>query len=237
MPVVTKSMEEDFPITDWKDLFAYYKKSPHFSCGSIFKIIFLLYEIWLELAETSEPHKKRMDEINRLILDHTRPDDPEEASVDSEDEDSVGVIQAGQVVGTGKDQFIMAKTYSMGEVMVECWKFMKELTISIEIWDNRKSGGHEKKLKNIMFIKRPPLYMLPEDVKNTYREECDISDTKKKISDMMLNYEYFSQTMLDELTLFQRRPMLNILVSRDTFYNLRFFFFTVGLIENGIILA
>lgn len=237
MPVITKSMEDDFAVTDWKQLFAYYKKSPRFSDGPIFEIIFLLYEIWLVLAETSETHKRRMDEIKRFIEDGDCKDEDAEASVDSEDEALSEGQQAGQVVGTGKYQFIMAKTYSITDVMVECWKFMQELTMSIEIWDTRKPGGPEKKLKNILFIKRPPLYMLPEDVKNTYREECDISDTKKKISDMMLNYEYFSRTMLNELLLYQRRPMLNILVSRETFFHLRYFFFTVGLIQNIIICA
>lgn len=81
------------------------------------------------------------------------------------------------------------------------YKFFKQIETEIEILV-------EGKPKKVVFSLDPSCMFFPYSEKQKYMKKCDISDSKKKMSDLMLNYDIFKLIMENEIKFYRQNYLI-----------------------------
>ena len=178
---ITEKLEYCFKIEDWKYLKNFYVHSEKFSEDIIFKAVFAMISIWKTQARSSKTHRNRLEEVESLSKKfHTK-------KKIGDDGDDGGVKNQ-----KGKRRPGILSTFY--------WLF--KVTKCIEVISN---GEHVM----IFFPMRPPCYFLPAKKKLDYREECSISDSSRKMMDLMKYFNVFDCIMEKELESYRKFPLLS----------------------------
>ena len=86
------------------------------------------------------------------------------------------------------------------------------------------------------FPMRPPCYMLSKRLRSEYREKCDITDSAKKMTDILHSFKVFSLAMDIDLEYFRNNNFIYHFTSREAFDVAEIVLWLQGLIIN-ILLA
>jgi hypothetical protein len=218
---ITEEMETMIVIEDWKDLFDMYMKRPDFSDSRQFHYIFNVMILWRTLAVFSRSHQSRIEdakyEADELFKEKNLFD--------------IG-LNLGKLKLKSKEQEEEEKKKAKPSEFVSIFYFVSNKIMSeIEVVD-----PNSKPLK-IYFPKAPPCYMLSEEAKNNYREECQITDSNTKMLDLMRNYKLFEILMDYDLRTWRVIGFGFKFLSADAFKGYTFFCWLVGLILNFIVAA
>jgi hypothetical protein len=87
----------------------------------------------------------------------------------------------------------------------------------------------------IYFPKAPPCYMLSDEAKRSYREECAITDSNTKMLDLMRNYKLFEILMTFDLRTWRSIGFGFKFLSADAFNRYTYFCWFLGLILNFVL--
>ena len=169
---ITEKLEHSFKIEDWRQLKNHYIHSDRFSNDIIFKAVFAMISIWKVQARSSKTHRSRLEEVQFLAKKFHR-----KKKIGDDGGDDIGIKDE-----KGKRRPGILSTFY--------WLF--KVTKCVEVISN---GEHVK----VYFPLRPPCYFLPEKKKLDYREECSISDSSRKMMDLMKYFNVFDSIMEKEL--------------------------------------
>ena len=208
-PVITADAEQMVEIEDWEDLYDLYMKQPELSDSQQFHFIFKLMILWQTLTKHSRTHKIRLE-------------DSRKEAVELFEKESTFSLDPTLLL---KDKKAVSE-FSCVFYFISC-KIMTE----IEIVDTEKTPVL------IYFPRAPPTFMLSDEAKTSYREECDITDSNTKMLNLMRNYNLFKILMLSDLKTWRYMRFTFKALSADAFNRYTFFCWLLGFIINVITLA
>jgi hypothetical protein len=104
--------------------------------------------------------------------------------------------------------------------------FIDKIMVNIEV--NDSSENHLQ----VYFPRRPECFMLADQDKKSYKEECDISDANTKMLHLMRNFNMFSIQMEGNLKSYRMSPILYRILSKDAFAYYNIIAWVMGLIIN-----
>jgi hypothetical protein len=219
---ITEEMETMIEIEDWKDLFDMYMKRPDFSDSQQFHYIFNVMILWRTLSVFSRSHQSRIEDVkyeaDELFKEKNLFD--------------LSNLNLGKLKLKNKEQEEEEKKKAKPSEFVSIFYFISNKIMSeIEVVD-----PNSKPLK-VYFPKAPPCYMLSEEAKNNYREDCQITDSNTKMLDLMRNYRLFEILMNYDLRTWRAIGFGFKFLSADAFKGYTFFCWLVGLILNFVVAA
>ena len=209
---ITEDMETMIEIEDWEDLFDIYMTQPDFSESKQFHYIFKVMILWRTLAVFSRSHESRLEDAKYETEEYFKNKNIfiTNLKIDTEDDKKK----------TQKSEFPSIFYFVSNKIMTE-----------IEVVD-----PSSKPLK-IYFPKAPPCYMLSEEAKNTYREECQITDSNTKMLNLMRNYRLFEILMTYDLSTWRTIGFGFKFLSADAFKAYTFVCWLIGLLLNFVLAA
>jgi hypothetical protein len=214
--IITEDMEGMVSITDWEDLYDLYMKRPEFSESQLFLFIFKIMILWQTLSLKSKSHKSRLDD----------------AKYESDEYfGETGLFGLDDKKDTSKSKGKKNDNNDPSEFACIFYFISEKVKTEIEIVD--PTG---KPIK-IYFPKAPPCYMLSEENKNAYREECRIDDSNTKMLDLMRNFKMFEIMMTSDLKTWRKIGFLFKFLSADAFQRYTFGCWVIGVILNIVIAA
>jgi hypothetical protein len=208
---ITEEMESMVEIEDWEELHSLYMNRPDFADSKQFRYIFMLMILWRALAKYSKSHESRLDEAKY---------ETEEMFKERE----------GNLFGimTDDDKNKKAKPAEFASIF---YFVSNMIMVEIEVVD--PTGSPLK----VYFPKAPPCYMLSDEAKRSYREECAITDSNTKMLDLMRNYRLFEILMTYELKTWRSVGFGFKFLSADAFNRYTYFCWFLGLILNIVLAA
>ena len=80
----------------------------------------------------------------------------------------------------------------------------------------------------VYYPRRPECFLLSEEDKKNYREECNIADSNTKMLALMRNFKLFSIQMEGNIRTYRTQRLIYFLGSKDAFavYNIFCWFFS-----------
>jgi hypothetical protein len=144
--------------------------------------------LWIELSKNSRTHANRLKEIRAFSKEFYHPKEIPDADKDP-----------------GKKK----KKAKPGILATFYWLFYIKKDVEV-------MNSAEEHLK-AHFPMRPPCFMLSKRMRNDYRDNCDITDAAKKMTDLMKSFKVFSLSMNIDLSFFRSGSMLYHITSREAF--------------------
>ena len=141
-----------------------YLNSASFSDSVNFKIVFNILILWIELSKNSRSHANRLKEIKAFAKEFYHPKDVPDSDKDP---------------GTKKK-----KKAKPGILATFYWLFFIKKDVEV-------MNSAEEHIK-AHFPMRPPCFMLSQRMRTDYRDNCDITDAAKKMTDLMKSFKVFS---------------------------------------------
>jgi len=186
---VPTAAEDFFKIGHWEELNDFYTSSTSFSDSVNFKIVFNSLILWFELAKHSKQHGNRLKEVKGFAREFYNPK--------TKPDDEPGAVG-------GKK-----KKAKPGILATFFWLFSIKKNVEVV----NSAGEHCR----VQFPMRPPCFMLSNSMKNKYVSECDITDSAKKMTDLMKTFKVFSLSMETDLDFFRNNTILYHITSREAF--------------------
>lgn len=207
--IIPQKLEEYFHIKDWKILKQFYMEKPNFSDGILFMTIFNILILWQELGCASRIHKNRLKEIRNSAQQYFKKEK---------------TYTPGSFFSNEKNEIDIKTKKRVG--LLAIFYFLSNIIDSIEV--NTTSSTSVK----TYFPIRPQCFMITTDIKMRYRKKCDITDSNKKMTDLMQAFRIFSQTMDIELELYRTKRGWYIWTSQQAFWIYLRIMWTIGLFIN-----
>ena len=219
---ITEEMESMVEIEDWEDLYDLYMKGEEFGDSRQFHYIFKIMILWQNLARQSKNHKSRIEDAEYETEQYFKKID------------LFGFVTGGNEKKPAKSGNMAAgekKKVRPPEFTCIFYFISKKIITELEIVDpNRKPV-------KVYFPKSPPSFMLSEEAKNAYREECEIADSNTKMLNLMRNFNLFNILMTRDLATWRRIGFFFEFLSDDAFKKYTFACWLMGLAINIIIVA
>ena len=215
---ITEEMEAMVEIYDWEELYDLYMERAEFSESRQFHYIFKIMILWQNLSKNSKTHKSRYEDAKY--------------ETDQYFKESNFLDFGFGGAGSDEKESGADKTQNKKETPPEfCSIFYfisNQIMIEVEVLD--PEGTSVK----VYFPKAPPCYMLSEQAKKAYRDECEITDSNTKMLNLMRNYRLFYILMTQDLQTWRTMGLLFKGLSADAFKGYTFFCWLLGVIINII---
>lgn len=104
--------------------------------------------------------------------------------------------------------------------------FIDQIMLSVEVVDPNKNHIL------VYFPRKPDCYLLGEESKRKYIENCDITDSSTKMLDLMRNFPTFSLQMESNIEKYRSQPILYNITSKDAFAFYNKMAWTLGCLIN-----
>ena len=218
-------MENFFIIENWLELKELYINSATFSSGQSFNLVFNLILLWRIIGKHSKFHENRLKEIENNAKHHYK----------KKMSDKTALFQGGlkvlQKIGSFANKFGKKQSKEKDDssskktVMQSVFYFLKKITYVIEVVNSEE---------NVItyFPIRPPCFMLSNELKLKYRAECDITDSNKKMTELMIKIPNFIMLMNSDLNNYRNWRFLFRVVSREWFHYYLILLWWFGLVMN-----
>ena len=208
--IISEDMESMVEIQSWEELFNIYMKRPEFSESKEFQYIFMLMILWRALAKFNKSHESRLEDA-RYESEEVFKEKNLNLNIFAKDDEKKKIKPA---------EFASIFYFVSNKIMVE-----------IEVVD--PTGLPLK----IYFPKAPPCYMLSDEARKSYREECAITDSNTKMLDLMRNYKLFEILMTYELKTWRAVGFGFKFLSADALNRYTFCCWLLGVILNFVLAA
>lgn len=107
--------------------------------------------------------------------------------------------------------------------------FIDSIMLNVEVVDPNQNH------LLVYFPRQPDCFLLAEEDKKNYVENCDISDSNTKMLDLMRNFNLFSIQMEENIKSYRTMPLLYELTSKDAFAFYNKIAWTIGFLINAFI--
>ena len=246
--VVNEEMENEEKIEDWSDLYDMYMSDRAFSESSFFSLVFRLFVLWKTLSENSYSHKNRMEEAKAEVK-----------KLFSEQSFLSSAISLGNLSKTLKlGKLSKALKLNKLSSAMKLHKLKDLATLGMggkkrrEV-DEKESSDNPSEFASIFYFlskktnceievisdtkksviltfpRLPACFLLSEEAKKNYRNECEIVDANTKMVDLMSNYDLFCIQMRSSFITKRILGKFYIIISTDAFYYYTFLCWIIGL--------
>lgn len=217
--LITEDMESMVRIKRWRDLFDLYMTNSDFSESMQFNFLFKLMVMWRILASESKSHKNRIEEA---IQESTVHFESSSAALKEMLEDPTKGVQ----------HLVESLKHAEPDEFTNIFYFLHEkIMTEIEIVDPAK------KPLLIYFPKSPACFMLSEEAKRAYREECEITDSNTKMLNLMRNFKMFQVFMNKNLKIWRLIGFFFRFLSEGAFKVYTLYCWVLGLLLNIVMMA
>lgn len=189
--IITEEIENSIDINHWVDLLDMYMDNNEFAGSPTFEFCFRIIVLWKSLAALSKSHANRLAEVDY------------ESNADFKDTGFFFLMSKKKKQATnGKD---------FSELSCVYYFFTKKIMCEVEILDPAQKSAI------IYFPRLPATFMLADEAKANYREDCNISDSNTKMVDMLRNFDLFAIKMDSSYYLSKKLGIFYKAISTDAF--------------------
>ena len=215
--VINEEMEAMVEIEDWEDLFDLYMNRQDFGESRQFHYIFKIMILWQNLASSSKNHKSRFEDAKYETEQYFKEIDLFSFAFATEK------VSKSAKVGAEK------KKSKPPEFSCIFYFISNKIMTEIELVN--PTG----KPVLVYFPKSPPCFMLSDEAKRSYREECQIADSNTKMLEIMKNFNLFNVLMQRDLQTWRSLGFFFRFLSADAFKKVTFCCWIIGVVINIII--
>jgi hypothetical protein len=194
--LITEEIENSIDINHWTELLDMYMNNSDFSNSPIFEFCFRLIVLWKGLALLSKSHSNRLAEVDY------------ESNTYFQDTGFFFLKMSNKKKKKSKGEKNEKET---SELSCVYYFLTKKIMCEVEILNpNQKSVI-------LYFPRLPETFMLADEAKVNYREDCDISDSNTKMVDLLRNFDLFQIKMDSSHSLAKKLGIFYKSVSTDAF--------------------
>ncbi len=216
--IITEEMESMVDIENWKHLYDIYMGKPEFSDSRQFHYIFKIMILWQNFrkVEDNKNHISRYDDAkyeSRLYFKKTN---------------LFGFEEGNEKVDEKRKNTKQVKKEVPPEFCCIFYFISEMIMTEIEVLNPKGESVA------VYFPKAPQCYMLSEQAKKAYRDECEITDSNTKMLALMRNFKMFNILMESDLQTWRKIGFLFKGLSSDAFKGYTFFCWLFGVVINVI---